>query len=145
MMKKADFKAFSLIELMVVIAIVALLAAVAVPSYKEYTSRARMAEVDTLVGRYLNMYVEKKTLGQTTDIVVSDPSDYISTLTLSFTDSEVTVLLNSDNLSFLDGDLTLTYEPTTSNNVTTWDCTYTGGDNYQGYINSCDCSDCAST
>ncbi len=37
-------KAFSLIELMVVIAIVAVLAAVAMPAYKTYTNRGKIAE-----------------------------------------------------------------------------------------------------
>ncbi len=42
-------KAFSLIELMVVIAIVALLAAVAVPQYKKYVIRAQINEAMTII------------------------------------------------------------------------------------------------
>jgi type IV pilus assembly protein PilA len=48
---------FSLIELMVVIAIVAALAAVAVPSYKGYVNRARVAEVNSIIGGVLDQWV----------------------------------------------------------------------------------------
>jgi len=47
-------KAFSLIELMVVIAIVAILAAVAVPSYKTYVVKARVVQNISLAFNMLN-------------------------------------------------------------------------------------------
>lgn len=57
--------AFSLIELMVVIAIVALLAAVAIPSYKSYVARSKTAEVNDLIGRQQDLWVENATLSTT--------------------------------------------------------------------------------
>ena len=44
-MKTQNTKGFTLIELMITIAIVGILAAIAIPSYINYTNRARFAEV----------------------------------------------------------------------------------------------------
>lgn len=55
-------KAFSLIELMVVIAIVGILSAVAVPSYKNYILKAKIASVMPILGHYTNKSIENYTI-----------------------------------------------------------------------------------
>jgi len=70
-MNQQNFKrtsGFSLIELAVVIAIVALLAAVAIPAYKNYIAKARMAQIYSLLQSQLDFveqsYATKSTYGK---------------------------------------------------------------------------------
>lgn len=59
-------RAFSLIELMVVIAIVAVLAAIAVPVYKDYTSASKTSSVYNILNKLQDDAIERLTTQNTT-------------------------------------------------------------------------------
>lgn len=62
-------RAFSLIELMVVIAIVAILAAVAVPVYKEYRYKATINNAVVILSAFMDAYVEKVDKGDSLAVI----------------------------------------------------------------------------
>lgn len=128
---------FSLIELMVVIAIVAVLAAVAVPSYKDYVGRARVAEAQNLVGSKLKEWGEKysnNNLAATTytaaNLGVS--SSLLTSIALATTSAGAVVatypIASTINPSlFITAAVVVTYNATIANEVITWACVVTGG------------------
>lgn len=116
---------FSLIELMVVIAIVALLAAVAVPSYKDYIGRSKMAEVNSLIGHQLDLWAEKYSLGSTFPIDNGAQATFIAGSNLTSAGVDITLQATSTINAVLDG-LVLNYVATPGTNVITWTCTFDG-------------------
>lgn len=125
---KLKASGFSLIELMVVIAIVALLAAVAVPSYKDYIGRSRVAEINGLIGNQLNIWAEKDSLSQGFPATTGAIGSYIASVAMSSGGVVVTMKTPSGIDALLDG-LVLTYAPTTdaTSGITTWACTFPTG------------------
>ena len=59
-------KAFSLVELMVVIAIIGILSAIAVPSYKNYVTRAKVVEMISITDNIQSIIAQQYSLGNTT-------------------------------------------------------------------------------
>jgi prepilin-type N-terminal cleavage/methylation domain-containing protein len=131
---------FSLIELMVVIAIVALLAAVAIPSYKSYVARSKVAEINDLMGRQQDLWVENTTLSTTGvfDITSTNVGAYIASAEIfsaggGATDAAAALPGGGVFVTLVGGGaidsnlnaLQIALTPTTSSNITTW--SYTGG------------------
>lgn len=87
-------KAFSLIELMVVIAIVALLAAVAAPAYQQYIAKSKMAEVNGFIGQELISWNQNHAFG-TVGATVTGQTKYIDSIVHSSTG--VTVNMHQGN------------------------------------------------
>lgn len=81
---------FSLVELMVVIAIIGILSAIAVPSYKSYVIRSRVAELLVIAQRLQPLIADKHNNGDTwsaiTDLGFTGiASTYVSSVTAAQT------------------------------------------------------------
>lgn len=130
--KSTKAAGFSLIELMVVIAIVALLSAIAIPSYKDYVARSKIAEINSLIGHYQNVYEQQNSaVGDAFDqIVKTNPGSYISEIEVNSVDDggTVVVTLNADagtEINTALSGLVITYTADTStDNITTFVCTH---------------------
>lgn len=143
--------AFSLIELMVVIAIVALLAAVAIPSYKEYTKRASMSDITNVIGRQLDIWAEKHTLGQTgsTITVNTNLPTGVTSIVSDFTASAGAanrVVTTLTSASPLGAAATVTYVPDVSGtNVVSWSCSSNAtidAELFSSLLPDCTCAGC---
>jgi type IV pilus assembly protein PilA len=120
--------AFSLIELMVVIAIVALLTAVALPAYKQYIGKSKMAEVNGFIGQALTTWNELYAQGDVSQTYTGQ-SPYITSIVMSNTNVVVT-MVQSDEIAdvFNTVPVVVTYTPQgilAADGVITWSCVVT--------------------
>jgi type IV pilus assembly protein PilA len=124
-LKSINVKAFSLIELMVVIAIVALLSAVAIPSYSDYIAKSKVAEINGLIDSATGQWAEKYSLGQTISITVPGGS-YLTSLVGDGTD--VTATFPASAFDSRLNNVVLNYIPTVSGDgIISWSCDAVGG------------------
>jgi type IV pilus assembly protein PilA len=126
--KKAS--GFSLIELMVVIAIVALLAAVAVPSYKSYIGRSKVAEINGLIAAAQEKWGElQSTGGLSSPPTPVAAGTYINTITYSSTGVAVALNAAAGNIDPSLNGATMTFTGTVATGpdaTITWACALSG-------------------
>ena len=155
--------AFSLIELMVVIGVVAILATVAVPTYKRYTTKTRLASVMTIIGNYVqiadhyyddnSVYANALQAGLPTSAdptigTASGLSPYLTTITIApqatsnCPANKITSVVNTTNLG--DGNITalvITQYSFRINNLFVHKCSYNptvvNSDGADDYITGC--------
>lgn len=132
-----NITAFSLIELLIVITIISLLTIVAIPSYKNYIIKARMAEIFNLIDVHKLKLTEKIINNDTLNInnTLNNPSELIDQLeyinlnnnkyALKLTTNMANLgisTINNNNLI-----ITVTGEENKESHLINWTCQYTAG------------------
>lgn len=143
---KTNQKGFTLIELMIAVAIVGILASVALPAYENYTTRAKLTEIDVLMkGMKTELHEEgannNRWLSETTgDAIAADiatRTDYLVDNTNAYTRggddldaTESTVIFTIGGTgSAADGE-TLTFTYDWNNGISVECSTSLGAENY---------------
>lgn len=126
---------FTLIELLIVVFLITIVAMLAVPVYKDYATRAKVAEGLSLTNPIKSLITEYYILNgrlplDATELHLADPSQYYGQWTESITvtsvpsDGTITITYANAKLPRLEGNNTLTLVPQdTGRGTLRWDCT----------------------
>ena len=128
--KVAKQGGFTLIELMIVITIIGILASIAVPAYRDYTIRARVAECASLFGPLKtdtsllysetgNLPASLTDLPRSSDTATDYSGDYVNNIDVA-ANADATCTLNTDTaLGEASGD-NLIFSPQTTAQTVNW-------------------------
>jgi len=126
---------FTLIELMIVIAILGILAAIAIPTYQDYTIRARVSEAINVASAAKTGVAEYRQAqdawpaNNTQAGVANVTTSYVSSLTVS--NGEIVIDVNEGGVGITGSNtLTITLQPSFVQGAVTWNCTSSGAVQY---------------
>ena len=126
---KRNQAGFTLIELMIVVAIVGILAALAIPSYQDYTVRAKVSEVlhlasrdKAMISEYYNSQGSMPTEAQSGINVAADQSEYLTANTVIGGEGATATMTYSLGGTKLGSSGKLVFTGTGSANGIQWQC-----------------------
>lgn len=133
-MRIHKFKAFSLIELLIVIAIVGILGAVALPGYRNYINRAEvstaLAPLPKLKTKVVEYYNESGDFPTSASDIGYKGDEFNSGILESFDIKNGAILFKFEESGKSGFDLLVTYAPGESGGMISWACVAEGETKY---------------
>ena len=118
-------RAFTLVELMIVVAIIGILAALALPTYQGYTVRAKVSELILASSSYTHAVTEKyqENIGATASMGQGITISVVGKIRGgSVTDAGIVTLLGDTSSVSVGAPVTVTLTPEVAGGTLTWSC-----------------------